>query len=79
MQINDASQMTEGYHGKTILDIKTFFRKLIDNNSNSNSNIIDYNSYFSMINDCKTIILLIDHDFINNFEYLKKNIWKNIK
>ena len=79
MQINDANQMTDKCNNKIILDIKTFFLKLIDNNNYSNSNSIYYNSYFSMINDCKTIILLIDHDFINNFEYLKKNYLEKYK
>ena len=79
MQINDANQLTDKSNNKIILDIKTFFLKLIDNNNYSNSNSIYYNSYFSMINDCETIILLIDHDFINNFEYLKKNYLEKYK
>ena len=54
---------------KTILDTKTFFKKFIDNN---NDNFIDYNSYFSMIKDFDRIILIVDHDFLNNYEIMKK-------
>ena len=51
------------------MDTKTFFKKFIDNN---NDNFIDYNSYFSMIKDFDRIILIVDHDFLNNYEIMKK-------
>ena len=69
MSINDVKQIEKNVKYTTLLDMKTFFRKLIDNNNN---NALDYDSYFSMINKIDNIILLIDHDFINNFELLKK-------
>jgi len=67
--INDINEIESNKNYETILDIKTFSRKLIKNN---NSNFTSYETYFSKINSFKNIILLIDHDFIGNFESLKK-------
>ena len=69
MSIDNVNRIVYNKEFETILDIKTFSRKLIKNNNN---NLIDYKSYFSKINSFKNIILLIDHDFIGNFEFLKK-------
>ena len=71
--IDNINQIIDNNNYKTILDIKTFPKKFIDNN---NENIIDFNHYFSKIKAFDNIILIIDQDFINNFEFLKKNFDK---
>ena len=69
MSIDNVNIMQFNKNHETIIDIKTFSRKLIENNNND---LFDYNSYFSKINSFKNIILLVDHDFIVKFEFLKK-------
>ena len=73
--IDNINEILVNNNDGTILDIKTFSRKLIKNNNNNN--FIDYQFYFSKINSFKNIILLIDHDFIGNFESLKKQYMNN--
>ena len=73
--IDNINEILVNNNNGTILDIKTFSRKLIKNNNNNN--FIDYQFYFSKINSFKNIILLIDHDFIGNFESLKKQYMNN--
>ena len=63
--IDNINEILVNNNDGTILDIKTFSRKLIKNNNNNN--FIDYQFYFSKINSFKNIILLIDHDFIINY------------